>query len=161
MPLRFTIRDLLRLTVVVALVAIALAIAVAIAVPLAMLHASDDSPSAPMQHQLSQMPKDKMAKSLFIMWQKVARQNGDIPGGLVGLLGEKVKEFIRNNTGDHSGDAYAKKMEPLVPRFDSTRDWTPAKVVALLDDIATVTTIPLKTTMDQAAERHNSLAARH
>ena len=56
---------------------------------------------------------------------------------------------IRNNTGDASGDPYAKKMAPLVPRLDPSRDWTPAEVVALMDDIAAVTSIPLETTMEE------------
>ena len=64
---------------------------------------------------------------MFKVWQNNARRNGNIPGGLVGRLGDKVKEFIRLNTGDAAGDPYAKKMAPLVPRFDATRDWTPAE----------------------------------
>ena len=44
------------------------------------------------------------------------------PGGLVGRLGDKVQEFIRLNTGDASGDPYAKKMAPLVARIDASRD---------------------------------------
>ena len=98
-------------------------------------------------------PKDKKAQALFKVWQDHARKNGNIPGGLVGRLGDKVKEFIRINTGDASGDPYAKKMAPLVPRFDAARDWTPAEAVALLDDIAAITTIPLETTMEEAMDR--------
>jgi beta-lactamase regulating signal transducer with metallopeptidase domain len=96
------------------------------------------------------LSKNKEAQALFKMWQDHARKNGDIPGGLVARLGDKVKYFIRINTGDVSGDPYAKKMAPLVPRFDATGDWTPAKVMALLDDIAAVSTIPLETTMEEA-----------
>ncbi len=59
-------------------------------------------------------PKDKAAQALFNLWEDSARTNGDIPGGLIGRLEDKVKEFIHNNTGDRSGDPYAKKMEPLV-----------------------------------------------
>ena len=77
----------------------------------------------------------------------------DFPGGLVGRLGDKVKEFIRNNTGDASGDPYAKKMAPLALRLDAARDWTPTEVAALLDDIAAVTSIPLETTMEEATNR--------
>lgn len=97
-----------------------------------------------------QQPKTKEAKALFKMWQENARINGDIPAGFVARLGDKVKEFIRNNSGDASGDPYAKKMAPLVPRFDDTRDRKPAEIVALLDDIATACTIPLETTMEEA-----------
>jgi len=105
------------------------------------------------QQKESQNPKSKEAQALFKMWQNNARKNGDIPGGLIGRLEDKVKEFIRNNTGDAGGDSYAKKMAPLLPRFDATRDWKQADVVALLDDIAAVTTIPLEVMMWEAGDR--------
>ncbi len=85
--------------------------------------------------------------------RKTARKNGNIPGGLVGRLRDKVKEFVRINTGDLSGDPYAKKMAPLVANSDAARDWTPAEVVPLLDAIAAITTIPLETTMEEAVGR--------
>jgi RNA polymerase sigma factor (sigma-70 family) len=97
-------------------------------------------------------PKNKQAKVLFKMWQDNARKNGDIPGGLVGRLGDKVREFIRFNTGDASGDPYARKMAPLVPRFNAAGDWKPAEVTKLMDDIAAVTTIPLETTIEETAQ---------
>jgi len=96
----------------------------------------------------SPQPKDPKAQALFKVWQNNARRNGDIPGGLVRLLHDKVQEFIRNNSGDASGDPYAKKMAPLEPRFDVAGDWKPADVVALMDDIAAVTTIPLEVTRE-------------
>jgi beta-lactamase regulating signal transducer with metallopeptidase domain len=100
-------------------------------------------------------PKSKQGQALFKMWQHHARANGNIPGGLVDRLGDKVKEFIRNNTGDVGGDAYAKKMAPLVPRFEAARDrdWKPAEVVALMDDIAAAHTIPLETTREEIEGR--------
>lgn len=102
-------------------------------------------------------PKNKEAKALFKTWQDHARKNGNIPGGLVDRLGDKVKEFIRYNTGDKSGEPYAKKMALLVPRFDAgraaSRDWTPAEVVPLLDAVAAVTPVPLDTTMNEIAAR--------
>ena len=98
-------------------------------------------------------PKDKDGKALLKVWQHRKRLNGNFPGGLVGRLGDKMKEFIRINTGDAGGDAYAKKMAPLLPRIDASRDWTPAEVVALMDDIAAVTSIPLMTTLEEAASQ--------
>ena len=38
-------------------------------------------------------PKDKNAQALFKVWQHHARGNGNIPGGLVGRLGDKVKRI--------------------------------------------------------------------
>ncbi len=96
----------------------------------------------------SPQPKDPKAQALFKIWLDNARLNGDIPGGLVRLLHDKVKEFIRNNEPDASGGPYAQKMKPLEPRFDVAGDWKPAEVVALLDDIAAAHTIPLETTRE-------------
>jgi hypothetical protein len=98
-------------------------------------------------------PKDKHGQALFRAWQDYTRANGNFPGGLIARLGEKVKEFIRNNTGDAGGDPYAKKMAPLLPRIDATHDWTPAEVIALFDDIALVTSIPLETTREQLEQQ--------
>jgi beta-lactamase regulating signal transducer with metallopeptidase domain len=98
-------------------------------------------------------PRNREAQALFKVWEDNARRSGNIPGGLVGHLGDKVNEFIRINTGDASGDPYAKRMAPLVPRFDAARDWTPAEAVALLDDIAAISAIPLETTMEEATNR--------
>lgn len=99
------------------------------------------------------LPKNDRAQALFKHWQSSARLNGDIPGGLVRLLHEKVKEFIRNNEPDASGGPYAQKMKPLEPRFANTGDWKPADLVALLDDIAAAHTIPLDNTLSHLAER--------
>jgi hypothetical protein len=88
-------------------------------------------------------PNDKRAQALFKVWQDHARANGDFPGGLVGGLGDRVNEFIRANTGDASGAPYAKKMTPIAPRIDATRDWKPEEVIALMDDIAAVSSGPL------------------
>ena len=109
-------------------------------------------PAAPKPAATPQ-PKDKEAQALFNLWQDHARKNGNIPGGLIGRLGDKTKEFIRANTGDKSGDPYAKKMAPLVPRFDAARDWTPAEAVALLDDIAAVSDGFVRFTKDKIVER--------
>lgn len=88
-------------------------------------------------------PKSKEGKALMALWQHHARANGNFPGGLAGHLGEKVKEFIRNNSGDASGGPYARRMAPLVGRFDGSHDWAPADVAALMDDVAAVSSVPL------------------
>jgi hypothetical protein len=98
-------------------------------------------------------PTNAKAQALFKLWQSSARLNGDIPGGLVRLLHEKVKEFIRNNEPDASGGPYARKMKPIEPRFANSGDWRAADVVALLDDIAAAHTIPIETTLEHI-ERH-------
>ena len=77
--------------------------------------------------------------------------NGKIPGGCIARLGDRVKEFVRANTGDKSGDPYAKKMEPLVPRLDGARDWQPAEAAALLTDVAAVSDVPLSVMLEEIA----------
>ncbi|MBL8891242.1 MAG: DUF1549 domain-containing protein [Planctomycetaceae bacterium] len=92
-------------------------------------------------------PQHEAAQALFKFFQANARRNGDIPGGLLHRLHDKVKEFIRNNESDASGAPYARKMTALEPRFANANDWKPADVVALLDDIAMANSIPLETTL--------------
>jgi hypothetical protein len=41
-------------------------------------------------------------------------------------------------------------MQPLTPRFDAARDWTLAEAVALLDDVAAVSSAPLRTALEEA-----------
>ncbi len=101
------------------------------------------------------MPNSQQGQAFFRYAVDHARLSGDIPGGIISRLHELVREFIRLNTGDASGDLYAKKMQLLLPRFEKKGDWKQADVVALLDVIAAVTTIPIERTMD--AIRENSL----
>jgi hypothetical protein len=98
-------------------------------------------------------PKDKDAQALFNLWRHQVRGNGDFPGGLVERLGEKVKEFVKVNTPDAAGAPYAKKMAPLIGRFDGSRDWKPAEVASLMDDIAAVSSGPLSAAVDEI-EQH-------
>src|SRR6185503_19688485 len=62
------------------------------------LRAALDVPGAPVQQQKAlepkdpkPQPKDKEARALFQFWKENARKDGNIPGGLVGRLGDKVK----------------------------------------------------------------------
>ncbi len=98
------------------------------------------------------MPTSKEGQAFFRYCVDHARLNGDIPGGLISRLHDMVQEFIRLNTGDQSGDSYAKKMQPLVARFENKGDWKQGDVVTLFDDIASVTTIPLERTMEMIRE---------
>ena len=98
------------------------------------------------------MPTGKEGQALFRYCVDHARLNGEIPGGLVSRLHDMVQEFIRLNTGDQSGDSYAKKMQPLVTRFENKGDWKQGDVVTLIDDISAVTTIPLERTTEKIRE---------
>ena len=94
------------------------------------------------------MPTSTEAQTLFRHCMDHARLNGKIPGGIINRLHDLVQEFIRNNSGDEYGDEHAKKMRPLVARFDHKGDWKQRDVSKLFDDIAAVSTIPLERTMD-------------
>lgn len=101
------------------------------------------------------MPSSQPGQALFRYSIDHARLSGEIPGGIISRLRDLVQEFIRLNSGDQSGDPYAKKMQLLLPRFEKKGDWKQAEVVSLFDEIAAVTTIPLQRTLD--AIRENSL----
>ena len=98
-------------------------------------------------------PTSKEGQQLLRHFIDHTRLNGAIPGGLVRLLQERTEYFIEINTGDAYGDAYAKKMQPLLARFERAGDWTQAEVVSLFDEIAAVSTIPLFMTLEQIRER--------
>jgi hypothetical protein len=102
---------------------------------------------------LGPMPKSEESQALFRYCVEHARLNFEIPGGLISRLHDKVQEFIRLNDGDQFGGPFAKKMQPLMPRFEQKGDWSQAEVVALFNDIAAVSTIPLQTTLGQIRER--------
>lgn len=80
------------------------------------------------------MPHHKDARALYDIWQRYARANGDIPGGLIGELAAAVKQFIKYNPTWQT----VPKLNEVLPRLDATRDWKPADAVAVLDEVASV-----------------------
>ncbi|MDP1561824.1 MAG: M56 family metallopeptidase [Pirellulaceae bacterium] len=85
-------------------------------------------------------PKHKDAQSLYEIWQRYARTNGDIPGALVGELAAAVKQFIKYNPTWET----VPKLNELLPRLDATHDWKPADAIALLDEVAGIQDSPIK-----------------
>ena len=98
------------------------------------------------------LPKNAAAQQLFRYCIDHARLSGDIPGGTMSLLQAKVQYFIEVNTGDQSGDPYAKMMRPIFARLEKSGDWSQADVATLFDGIAAVTTIPLEATLEAIRE---------
>jgi beta-lactamase regulating signal transducer with metallopeptidase domain len=96
-------------------------------------------------------PKNRKAQELFKVWLQHTRVNGKIPGGLIAHVGGRVQDFVKANADDKSGAPYAKRMAPLVPRFDGTRDWQPAESATLLGDIAAVSDSPLSVALEEIA----------
>ncbi|MEZ5299704.1 MAG: DUF1549 domain-containing protein [Verrucomicrobiales bacterium] len=84
-------------------------------------------------------PEHERAQSLFSKWQDRARTDGKIPGALIGHVGEQVEQFIKQYPDDEA----APKLAALRGRFDVSRDWEPAEVAALLDEVAAISTAPV------------------
>lgn len=98
-------------------------------------------------------PQSTQGRRLFESMMLDVRRDGTIPNGWLQLLGQTTRQFIQNNTGDTSGDAYARKMLPLVARFDRKTDWEQSEVVTLLDEIANVSTVPIDLSIEWIRER--------
>src|SRR5262249_21132123 len=84
-------------------------------------------------------PKHKDAQALYKTWTTASRVDGKIPGGVIGMLGESVKTFIKNNPTWET----TPQLQKMLPRFDASRDWTGPDAVALLDELAAVQTTPI------------------
>jgi beta-lactamase regulating signal transducer with metallopeptidase domain len=84
-------------------------------------------------------PMHKDARTLYEVWQRYARSNGDIPGALIGELAKAVKTFIGYNPTWET----VPKLNEILPRLDATRDWKPADAIALLDEVAGIQDSPL------------------
>ena len=150
--------NLNRRGVSVALAAIALAVTVGIAVPIAMLRAAEEAegeatvaahdddvarqiqpPNAAGASQTDEpppavSPQDKSGESLFEKWQENARTDGKIPGGALRSLADAVTNFIKlNPTNEH-----VPQLAEFLKRIDTSRDWTPAEAVTLLDDLSSI-----------------------
>jgi hypothetical protein len=61
--------------------------------------------------------RNKTSRALFKMWNDSLRRNGDIPGGLMAMLNDKVQEFILANGDDAAGRVVAEKLKVLAGRF--------------------------------------------
>ncbi len=93
------------------------------------------------------MPGSKEGQALFRYCVDHARFNGNIPGGLIGLLRSKVLEFIELNEAGRTAGPSAKQMRSIIDRLKEDNDWSPREVVALFDDIANIHPVPLERTL--------------
>ena len=85
------------------------------------------------------LPKHEDAVVLYQSWTTVARPDGKIPGALIGLLGESVKTFIKNNPTWKT----TPQLEKMLPRFDASHDWSGQDAVALFDELAAMQDSPI------------------
>src|SRR5207244_11061736 len=77
-------------------------------------------------------PKHKGAQALYKTWTTASRVDGKIPGGVIGMLGDSVRTFIKNNPTW----ATTPQLEKMLPRFGASRDWNEQDAVTLLDALA-------------------------
>lgn len=72
----------------------------------------------------SALPKNQYARAQFVQWQKYARANGDIPGGLIALVGESI--LVDNDA----------RFPALKRKCDGSRDWPAQEAADLLEALA-------------------------
>ncbi len=90
------------------------------------------------------MPKHKDARALFTAWNDSARGDEMIPGALIGQLAESVTALMKlNPTWDKTA-----ALSKILPRFEATHDWSGPDAVALLDELAAITDIPIRKALD-------------
>ena len=77
-------------------------------------------------------PREQAARELFTIWKRTANADGTIPGTFIGMLATEVRAFGKA----HSGRVHADNLVKLLPRFVTSRDWTQAEAIKLLDDVA-------------------------
>ncbi|MHB0957581.1 MAG: M56 family metallopeptidase [Pirellulaceae bacterium] len=93
-------------------------------------------------------PQQEEPRALFREWKKSAYADGKIPGALIGKLADEVRKYVKANPNLHSGQ----QLPKLLPRFDASRDWTPAEAVSLLDDVAYYSTGPIEAILAQPSD---------
>jgi beta-lactamase regulating signal transducer with metallopeptidase domain len=84
-------------------------------------------------------PRQAEAREIFDMWKRTANADGTIPGTFIGQLAAEVRIYVRANPTLDS----AAKLPKLLPRFVTSRDWTQAEAIKLLDDVAYYATEPI------------------
>lgn len=94
-------------------------------------------------------PKHKDAQALYKTWATAARVDGKIPGGVIALLAQSVKTFIKNNPTWET----TPQLEKMLPRFDASRDWIAQDAVTLLDELAVLQTTPIGMALTYEDER--------
>ena len=94
-------------------------------------------------------PKHKDAQTLYKSWTTAARADGKIPGGVIAILAESVKTFIKNNPTWET----TPQLEKMLPRLDASREWSGPDAVALLDELAALQATPISMALDREFER--------
>lgn len=77
-------------------------------------------------------PRQAEPRELFKMWKATANEDGTIPGAFIGALAKEVRAYVETNPTRAS----AMELAKLLPRFVTSRHWTQAEAIRLLDDVA-------------------------
>jgi beta-lactamase regulating signal transducer with metallopeptidase domain len=91
-------------------------------------------------------PREQAARELFEIWKTTANADGTIPGAFIGNLATEVRAFGKA----HAGRRHADNIVKLLPRFVTSRDWTQAEGIKLLDDVAYFATDPIVARLTKA-----------
>ena len=91
-------------------------------------------------------PRQAEARALFEMWKTTANSDGTIPGPFIGQLAAEVRAYVKAKPNYDS----AAKLPKLLPRFVTSRDWTQAEAIKLLDDVAYYSIEPIKARVTKA-----------
>ncbi|MFN0128291.1 MAG: ExbD/TolR family protein, partial [Verrucomicrobiales bacterium] len=91
-------------------------------------------------------PQQKEARELFEMWKTTANDDGTIPGTFIGALATEVRAYVKAKPTYDS----AEKLPKLLPRFVTSRNWTQAEAIKLLDDVAYYATEPIEARVAKA-----------
>ena len=84
-------------------------------------------------------PQQKEARELFELWKITANADGTFPGTFIGRLATEVRAYVKANPNLDS----AAKLPKMLPRFVTSRDWTQAEAIKLLDDVAYYASAPI------------------
>ena len=122
------------------LTAAAILLSTAVAVPVAMLRAAEEKAAGyvisgtPAKGNAVNVEKDAKtpalepehpaARTIYQLWQSLARTNGDIPGGLIGRLAADLK------------DPADTELTAMLGKLDATRDLKSHEAVSLLNELA-------------------------
>jgi hypothetical protein len=77
-------------------------------------------------------PRQAEPRELFKIWKATANEDGTIPGAFIDSLATEVRAYVKANPTRSS----AMDLPKLLPRFVTSRNWTQAEAIQLLDDVA-------------------------
>lgn len=93
-------------------------------------------------------PRQSASREMFELWNRTANADGTLPGTFIGMLAGEVRAYVKAHPTYDS----AQKLQQLLPRFVTSRDWTTAEAIQLLDDVAYYSTAPIEALVAKAKQ---------